>query len=107
VLSALQEVEDGLTSLHQDAQRSSALKAMVAADQSALDIDLDSYRHGLVAYVTVLTVQLQTVQARQQLTQALLTQGIDLVKLYKALGGGWEGAQSKDQGKNNPAAESE
>jgi multidrug efflux system outer membrane protein len=39
----------------------------------------------------VLTTQLQTVQARQQLAQALLTQATDLVKLYKALGGGWEG----------------
>lgn len=28
--------------------------------------------------------------ARQQLTQALLAQSTDLVKLYKALGGGWE-----------------
>jgi outer membrane protein, multidrug efflux system len=92
VLTALQEVEDGLTGLHEDARRSSALEETVAADQRALDIDLDSYRHGLVTYITVLTVQLQTVQARQQLAQALLTQGTDLVKLYKALGGGWEGA---------------
>jgi outer membrane protein, multidrug efflux system len=91
VLNALQEVEDGLTGLHEDAQRCSALRETVAADQRALDIDLDSFRHGLVNYITVLTVQLQTVQARQQLAQALLTQATDLVKLYKALGGGWEG----------------
>jgi outer membrane protein TolC len=37
----------------------------------------------------VLSVQLQTVQARQELAQAQLTQSTDLVKLYKALGGGW------------------
>jgi outer membrane protein, multidrug efflux system len=92
VLNALQEVEDGLTALHEDARRSSALEDTVAADQRALDIDLDSYRHGLVSYVTVLTVQIQAVQARQQLAEAMLTQGTDLVKLYKALGGGWEGA---------------
>ena len=92
VLSALQEVEDGLTGLHEDAQRSSALEETVAADQRALDIDLNSYRHGLVNYITVLTVQLQAVQAREQLAQARLTQATDLVKLYKALGGGWEGA---------------
>ena len=91
VLNALQEVEDGLTGLHEDARRCSALRETVAADQRALDIDLDSFRHGLVNYITVLTVQLQTVQARQQLAQALLTQATDLVKLYKALGGGWEG----------------
>jgi len=60
------------------------------ADQRALDLNLDAYRHGIVTYVTVLTLQLQTVQARQQLEQALSGQIIDLIKLYKALGGGWQ-----------------
>jgi outer membrane protein, multidrug efflux system len=90
VLGALQEVEDGLSSLREDGARYASLNATVAADQSALNIDLDAYRHGLVTYVTVLTLQLQTVQARQQLAQAELTQIIDLIKLYKALGGGWQ-----------------
>jgi outer membrane protein, multidrug efflux system len=90
VLNALQEVEDGLNSVREDAERSAALNTTVAADQRALDINLDAYRHGLVTYVTVLTLQLQTVQARQQLAQAALTQIIDLIKLYKALGGGWQ-----------------
>ena len=90
VLNALQEVEDGLSSLREDAERRAALDTSVAADQRALDINLDAYRHGLATYVTVLTLQLQTVQARQQLAQASLTQIIDLIKLYKALGGGWQ-----------------
>jgi outer membrane protein TolC len=62
----------------------------VNADQRAVDIDLDGYRRGLLTYITVLTVQLQAVQARQQLAQAMLAQSTDVVKLYKALGGGWE-----------------
>jgi multidrug efflux system outer membrane protein len=90
VLSALQEVEDGLSNLREDGERYASLNTTVAADQRALDIDLNAYRHGLVTYVTVLTLQLQTVQARQQLAQAQLTQIIDLIKLYKALGGGWQ-----------------
>jgi outer membrane protein, multidrug efflux system len=94
VLNALQEVEDGLNSLRQDAERSGSLNTTVTADQRALDINLDAYRHGLVTYVTVLTLQLQTVQARQQLAQAALTQIIDLIKLYKALGGGWQASVS-------------
>jgi outer membrane protein, multidrug efflux system len=104
VLNALQEVEDGLTNLQQDAVRTASLKETVSADQRALDVYLDSYTHGLTTYINVLTAQLQTVQARQQLAQSLLTQGIDLVKLYKALGGGWEesppAARSIDSGTN-------
>jgi outer membrane protein, multidrug efflux system len=91
VLRALQEVEDGLDSLHQDAERVSALAQAVAADQRALQFNMDSYRHGLITYISALTIQIQLIQAQQQWTQALLTQSTDLVKLYKALGGGWQG----------------
>ena len=90
VLGALQEIEDGLSSLREDALRTSALQESVAADQKALDIDVDAYRHGLVTYISVLTVQIQTVQSQQQLAQAVLAQSTDMVKLFKALGGGWE-----------------
>jgi NodT family efflux transporter outer membrane factor (OMF) lipoprotein len=89
VLRALEEVEDGLTDLHEDARRAAALRDAVTADQQALELGLGSYRHGLTTYINVLTVQLQATQARQQLAQAQLTQTSDLVKLYKALGGGW------------------
>jgi NodT family efflux transporter outer membrane factor (OMF) lipoprotein len=92
VLGALQEVEDGLSSLNEDALRNAALRETVGADQRAYDVDMNAYRHGLISYIDVLTLQLQTLQARQQLAQALLTQSTDLVKLYKALGGGWESA---------------
>jgi outer membrane protein, multidrug efflux system len=92
VLGALQEVEDGLTALDEDAQRIAALEQTVGADQRAVDVEFDAYRHGVISYITVLTAQLQTIQARQQLAEARLTQSSDLVKLYKALGGGWEDA---------------
>ncbi len=90
VLNALQEIEDALSGLREDAQRCASLGTTVAADQRALDINRDAFRHGLATYITVLTLQLQTVQARQQLAQAALTQITDLIKLYKALGGGWQ-----------------
>jgi outer membrane protein, multidrug efflux system len=89
VLTALAEVEDGITNIQQDALRTASLHETVAADQRSLEVELNSYRHGLITYISVLSVQLQTVQARQELAQAQLTQSTDLVKLYKALGGGW------------------
>jgi len=104
VLNALEEVENGLTDLHQNAARTAALRDTVAADQHALDIDLDAYRHGLLNYISVLTVQIQMVQARQQLAQALLTQNTDLVKLYKALGGGWEDVPANSDAKPDGSA---
>jgi outer membrane protein, multidrug efflux system len=92
VLAALQEVEDGLSSLTQDAARVASLKDTVGADERAVEVQSDAYRHGVISYITLLTVQLQAAQAREQLVQAQATESTDLVKLYKALGGGWEGA---------------
>jgi NodT family efflux transporter outer membrane factor (OMF) lipoprotein len=92
VLAALQEVEDGLSGLTQDAARVASLKDTVGADERAVEVQLNAYRHGVISYITVLTVQLQAAQAREQLVQAQATESTDLVKLYKALGGGWEGA---------------
>jgi len=100
VLSALQEVEDGLSNLREDALRTASLKESVASDQRALAVDVDAYQHGLITYISVLTVQIQTVQAQQQLAQAVLTQSTDLVKLYKSLGGGWQD-ESTPQAQNN------
>jgi multidrug efflux system outer membrane protein len=90
VLTALQEVEDGLVSLDQDAARVAALNDTVAANQRALDIETHSYKVGLSNYIAVLNLELQTNQAKVQLAQATLTEVTDVVKLCKALGGGWE-----------------
>jgi NodT family efflux transporter outer membrane factor (OMF) lipoprotein len=92
VLVALQEVEDGLVDLTQDAARVASLEETVGADRRALEVQWDAYRHGIISYITVLTVEVQSDQARQQLVQAQATETTDLVRLYKALGGGWEHA---------------
>jgi outer membrane protein TolC len=101
VLNALQEVEDGLSNLREDALRTASLKEALASDQRALGVDLDAYQHGLITYISVLTIQIQTVQAQQQLAQAVLTQSTDLVKLYKSLGGGWQDEPAHAQNDEN------
>jgi outer membrane protein, multidrug efflux system len=90
VLSALQEVEDGLTALYDDARRCNALAETTAANRRSLALAEDSYRTGLITYISVLDAATQTIQAQSQLDQATLAETTDLVKLYKALGGGWQ-----------------
>jgi len=102
VLTALQDIEDGLTSLQTDAARCASLRETIGADQRAVDIDTNAYSHGILTYINVLTAQVQVEQAREQLAEALLTQSTDLVKLYKALGGGWENAPKVASDANDP-----
>lgn len=89
VLSALQDVENALASYRTDQQRLQSVKAEADADQAAVDIALDRYKHGLDTYLDVLTPQNTLIQARQQLIETQLAVTDDLVTLYKALGGGW------------------
>jgi multidrug efflux system outer membrane protein len=91
VLNALQEVEDGLTALHQDALRTASLRDSLGADHRALEIDTDLYRpwpHHL--YQCADRADPDRPGRASNLANALLTQSTDIVKLYKALGGGWQ-----------------
>jgi NodT family efflux transporter outer membrane factor (OMF) lipoprotein len=91
VLSALQEVEDSLVTLHDDGLRVGSLREAVASNQNSANLALNSYRTGLSTYIDVLTQENQLIQSQVQLDQAFLAESTDVVKLYKALGGGWQG----------------
>ncbi|MFG1175359.1 efflux transporter outer membrane subunit [Erwiniaceae bacterium CAU 1747] len=94
VLTALQDVENALVSYRSDQQQVVGLDETVRAQQSAFNLASDSYHQGLSSFIEVLDAQRQLAQARQQAEQARVQTGLDLVALYKALGGGWENYQN-------------
>lgn len=90
VLSALGDVENALTSYHADQQREAGLDKTITALDTAFKLATDSYRQGIATFIDVLDAQRQRSQAEQQRAQARVQSSLDLVALYKALGGGWE-----------------
>lgn len=94
VLTALQDVENALVSYRADQQRVTALDETTGALQRSFDLASDSYRQGLSTFLEVLDAQRQLAQAQEQATQARMQSALDLVALYKALGGGWETYQN-------------
>ncbi|MEG3129934.1 efflux transporter outer membrane subunit [Pantoea cypripedii] len=94
VLTALQDVENALVSYRADQQQVTALNETTDALQHAFDLATDSYRQGISTFLDVLDAQRQLAQAQAQLTQARMQTALDLVALYKALGGGWEPYQN-------------
>ncbi|NYS29761.1 efflux transporter outer membrane subunit [Pantoea sp. WMus005] len=96
VLTALQDVENALVSYRADQQRVTALDETTGALQRAFNLASDSYRQGLSTFLEVLDAQRQLAQAQEQATQARMQSALDLVALYKALGGGWETYQNVD-----------
>jgi NodT family efflux transporter outer membrane factor (OMF) lipoprotein len=97
VLVALQDVEDALTRLEGDRARVARLRAAVAAADDAADTTRVRYRNGLVAQLEVLEAQQAALDARDALAQAEATAALDLVALYKALGGGWDERRVVDE----------
>lgn len=89
VLTALQQVEDELSSLRILEQQARAEAIAVAAAQRAVDVTLNQYRAGTVAYTSVITEQ-TTLLANQQAALAV-QQGrlVASAALIAALGGGW------------------
>ena len=90
VLNALQEVENALAAYRTDGDQRAALADTTAANERALNLARDRYRHGLSSFIDVLNAEHNWAQSRQQLIAATLSETADLVALYKALGGGWE-----------------
>lgn len=89
VLAALQEVEDALVALEASRARIAALAA--AAESARLAAQLAGQRHasGLVDFQVVLETQRTLLGAQDNLASAQTDWATDHVRLYKALGGGW------------------
>ncbi len=89
VLNALEEVENALVAYAKEQQRLESLKAAAKAASLAYDIAWDRYKAGLVDFTDVLDAErsLQLYQDKLAESEGAVTS--NLVRLYKALGGGW------------------
>jgi NodT family efflux transporter outer membrane factor (OMF) lipoprotein len=92
VLVALQEVEDALVSLAQEQTRREHLTAATDAAQQAADLSLQLYTAGLRDFRDVLDAQRSLLSLQDTLASSHATVSSELVRLYKALGGGWDAA---------------
>lgn len=90
VLGALKEVEDALVALRGDRQRLLRLGNAADAASNAALMARQRYSSGLVDFQTVLETQRTQLGAQDGLASARGDVSSDHVRLYKALGGGWQ-----------------
>ncbi len=88
VLSALQEVENALIAYGEEQLRRDALVKASEAAGRAVNLAMDRYRSGLVAFQTVLDSQRSLLSLQDQLAASEAEVTSNLIRLYKALGGG-------------------
>jgi NodT family efflux transporter outer membrane factor (OMF) lipoprotein len=90
VLTAQQEVEDGLIGFLNSQLRTDFLELSAAAAKRSLDLATLQYREGIADFTTVLLAEQNLLEQQDALAVSQGDIPTFLIRTYRALGGGWE-----------------
>ncbi len=97
VLTAFQQVEDGISNLQTLAQAATTQAAAVEDARRELAFANNRYVGGVTTYLDVITAQSTLLSNQRLATQLLGEQMVSSVYLVKALGGGWDAGDLNQQ----------
>ncbi|MEP7101979.1 MAG: efflux transporter outer membrane subunit [Burkholderiales bacterium] len=92
VLTAMQEVEDGITGLAALDRASAQARQAVDSSRRVLEMATSRYEGGATTYLDVINAQQALLGVERQATQLASQRRVTSVFLVKALGGDWQGA---------------
>jgi NodT family efflux transporter outer membrane factor (OMF) lipoprotein len=95
VLTAMQEVEDGITGVASLDRATSQADVAVASAQRVLDMSNARYEGGVATYLDVITAQQSLLSAQLQAAQLAGQRQLVATALVKALGGDWRGPTTR------------
>ena len=106
VLSANAEVETAITSFLKSQEEVAALQFSVIATERSVELALTQYREGAIDFNRVFNLQSTLVEQQDQLAAAQANVATSLIRVYKALGGGWQLRLADGQSTSGPQGES-
>jgi NodT family efflux transporter outer membrane factor (OMF) lipoprotein len=89
IYTALREVADGLASHQRASEQRAQQERLVEALGESSRLAVERYRGGLDSYLPVLDAQRQLFQGELALARLRQLEVVSVVRLYRALGGGW------------------
>jgi multidrug efflux system outer membrane protein len=92
VLTAQQDVENALVALSTGREQIASLERAAASAVEALSLARLRYQTGLTDFTPLLDAQRSALSAQDALATARTDLALNQVRLYKALGGGWDAA---------------
>jgi multidrug efflux system outer membrane protein len=95
VLGAFEEVENSITAYSKELVRRETLTRAAREARRATDLAQVQYRQGLVDFLNVLDAQAKLASSELALATSEQTLLVDLIAIYKALGGGWTSRESE------------
>ncbi len=90
LLQAQRDVENALTTFLQEQLRRDNLQTAVDAGQRALKLAENQYESGTIDFLRVLDAQRSLLSVQIQFAASEAEVASDLIRLFKALGGGWD-----------------
>jgi|HubBroStandDraft_1064217.scaffolds.fasta_scaffold34808_2 NodT family efflux transporter outer membrane factor (OMF) lipoprotein len=93
VLTAFQQVEDGLSSTRNYSQQILAEQEALKSAQEFVDLETQRYNTGVDPYIDVVQAQTTMLGDQQQLNSLQVEEMMSAVQLVQALGGGWDRSQ--------------
>lgn len=90
LLTALEEVENAMSSLSREGERQNRLRAAADASARASELAGERFEAGSDSFLDVLDAQRTQLEAEDLLTQSETDMALSVVSVYKALGGGWQ-----------------
>jgi NodT family efflux transporter outer membrane factor (OMF) lipoprotein len=102
VLRAWKEVDDAMTAYREAQLRRADVARSVAENQTALEAARQRYSEGAIDFLNVITTQAQLLQSQNDLADSDTLIAVNLVNLYRALGGGWEIADGDYRANGTP-----
>jgi NodT family efflux transporter outer membrane factor (OMF) lipoprotein len=90
VMQAWHEVVNALVAYRLEQRRLTQLKLQIEYTRQALALSSQRYSDGIGDFLTVLDAERTLLQAQQQYATSTTNVSLNLVQLFKALGGGWE-----------------
>ncbi|NPD70314.1 efflux transporter outer membrane subunit (plasmid) [Lichenicola cladoniae] len=94
VLTAWRDVDDAMTAYDHARRTRDDVALTVDADRKALSAATQGFQQGAVDFLNVTNAEASLLSGEDQLATANTNLETDLVSLYKALGGGWQIADS-------------
>jgi NodT family efflux transporter outer membrane factor (OMF) lipoprotein len=89
VLGAIRDVEDALQAFGAEQDRHKSLAEATKSAETAAEMSRELYRTGLKDFLTVLDSERSVLSLQESLVQSDATITENLIRLYKAMGGGW------------------
>ncbi|QTA85669.1 efflux transporter outer membrane subunit [Desulfonema magnum] len=95
VLSALEDIENALVTYANEQQKLKNLQIAADAARSAAELAEQQYTTGMVGFSDVLDAQRSLLSFENDLVETRGSVLSDLIRLYKALGGGWQSISNR------------